>query len=71
MGFFTLRHKRLARKYSVGELKSGCSDSESALRMASYSGDKKALKRAMKVHGNFEYALLYKNTPEYNKRRKR
>ena len=70
MGFFTARHKRLARKYTASELKDGYRYSESELREAAESGDVKALKRAMKVHGNFEYALLYKNTPEYNKRRK-
>lgn len=70
MGFFTARHKRLARKYTASELKDGYRYSESELREAAESGDVKALKRAMKVHGNFEYALLYKNTPQYSKRRK-
>lgn len=70
MGFFTAKQKRLARNCSVRELENGYHDSESALRMASYRGDQKALKQAMKIHGNYEYALLYKNTPEYNKRRK-
>ena len=70
MGFFTARHKRLARKYTASELKDGYRYSESELREAAESGDVKALKRAMKVHGNFEYAMLYKNTPEYKKRRK-
>jgi hypothetical protein len=68
VGFFSSRQKKLARKYTMSELQSGYRDSESALRMAAYDGDTKALKRAMKVHGNLEYALLYKNTPEYNKR---
>lgn len=70
MGFFSRRQKRLARKYTVSELKSGYRYSENELKEAAESGDQKALKRAMKVHGNFEYALLYTNTPEYNKRRK-
>ena len=70
MGFFTARHKKLAKKYTVGELKTGYRDSEIELKLAANDGDKKALKRAMKVHGNFEYALLYTNTPEYKKRRK-
>lgn len=67
MGFFTARHKRLARKYTASELKDGYRYSESELREAAESGDVKALKRAMKVHGNFEYAMLYKNTPDYKK----
>ena len=70
MGFFSRRQKRLARKYTVGELKDGYHYSESELREAAENGDVKALKRAMKVHGNFEYAMLYKNTPDYKKRRK-
>ena len=68
MGFFTARHKRLARKYTASELKDGYRYSESELREAAESGDVKALKRAMKVHGNFEYAMLYKNTPDDKKR---
>ncbi|WP_251548498.1 hypothetical protein [Pumilibacter intestinalis] len=70
MGFFTLRHKKLAKKYSLSELKDGYRYSENELKEAAENGDIKAFKRAMKVHGNFEYAMLYKNTPEYNKRRK-
>ena len=70
MGFFTARHKRLARKYTASELKDGYRYSESELKEAAESGDVKALKRAMKVHGNFEYAMLYKNTPDYKKRQK-
>jgi hypothetical protein len=70
VGFFTAKQKRLARNCSFKELENGYRDSESALRMAAYKGDQKMLKQAMKVHGNYEYALLYKNTPEYNKRRK-
>ena len=54
MGFFTAKQKRLARNCSVRELENGYHDSESALRMASYSGDQKALKQAMKIHGNYE-----------------
>jgi hypothetical protein len=70
VGFFTAKHKKLADRCTVSELENGYRDSECALRMASYCGDTKALKEAMKAHSNYEYALLYKNTPEYNKRRK-
>lgn len=70
MGFFSRRQKRLARKYTASELKSCYHYSENELKEATESGDKKALKRAMKVHGNVEYAMLYKNTPEYKNRRK-
>lgn len=68
MGFFTAKQKRLARNCSIDELENGYRASESALRMASYSGNEKQLKKVMKQHGNYEYALLYKNTPQYNKR---
>lgn len=70
MGFFTAKHKSMARNNSLEDLQKGYKCSESALRMASYKGDKKALKEAMKVHGDFEYAMLYRNTPEFNKKRK-
>ena len=70
MGFFSRRQKRLARKYTAGELKSCYHYSENELREAAENGDKKALKRAMKVHGNIEYAMLFRCTPEYSKRRK-
>ncbi len=70
MGFFTAKQKRLARNCSITELENGYHASESALRLASYKGDEKELKKAMKQHGNYEYALLYKNTPQFNKRRR-
>lgn len=70
MGFFTAKHKSMARNNSLEDLQKGYKYSESALRMASYNGDKKALKEAMKVHGDFEYAMLYRNTPEFNKKKK-
>ena len=70
MRFFSRRQKRLARKYTASELRDGYRYSENELREAAENGDVKALKRAMKVHGNFEYAMLYKNAPDYKKRRK-
>ena len=68
MGFFSRRQKRLARNYTASELKDSYHYSENELKEAAASGDKKALKRAMKVHGNVEYAMLYKNTPDYKRR---
>ena len=70
MGFFTARHKRLARKYTASELKDGYRYSESELKEAAESGDVKALKRAINVHGNFDYDMLYKKTPVYKNRQK-
>ncbi len=68
MGFFTAKQKRMARKYSVRQLENGYLDTDHELRMASYEGNVKALKKVMKEHGDYEYALLYKNTPKYNKK---
>ena len=55
----------MAREKSIHQLMIGYHNSEEDLRNASIKGDKKALKRAMKTHGNYEYAMLYRNTPEY------
>ena len=68
MGFFTKKQKNLAKKCSMQELVRGYEISEINLERASYSGSEKQLKTAMKEHGNYEYALLYKNTPEYKKK---
>ena len=72
MAFFKKIHKRLALTNSKGSLEQAYHRSEENLRKASYSGNEKLLKKAMKSHGNYEYAMLYKNTPEYKvKRRKK
>lgn len=70
MGFFNSKQKKLARKCSTQDLMQGYKASESALRMASYSGNTKELKKAMKLHGYYEYAILYKNTPEFYRKKK-
>lgn len=70
MGFFTLKQKRMARKCSMRELVAGYDNSDFELERASYNGDKKALKQAMKKHQKYEYALLYRNTPQFKKKHK-
>ncbi len=70
MAFFKARHKKMAKRCSLRELQSGYERSEFNLERASYSGDTKALKKAMRDHGDFEYALLYRNTPKFKKKRK-
>lgn len=70
MGFFTRKQKQMAKKCSRQDLLYGYERSELNLERASYSGSQKDLKRAMKEHGNYEYALLYRNTPQYKKRKK-
>jgi hypothetical protein len=70
MGFFTSHQKNLAKKFSTEALEYGYHKSEDNLRKASQIGDTKLLKQEMKKHGNYEYALLYKNTPEYKRKQK-
>lgn len=71
MGFFTREQKKMAKKCTIRELQAGYESADFALERASYNGDKKGLKEAMKEHQKYEYALLYRNTPEYKKRRKK
>ena len=71
MGFFTANQKRMAKKCTIRELQAGYEKSDFALERASYNGDKKALKEAMKEHRKYEDALLYRNTPEFKKSRKK
>lgn len=70
MSFFTPKQKQMANK-SFYELNRGYQDADLALERASYSGNQKELKRAMKEHRKYEYALLYRNTPEFKKKHKK
>ena len=65
MAFFTKKQIKLAVKSSRQDLESAYRKSESQLRDAAYRGDRKLLKKTMREHGNYEYALLLKNTPEF------
>ena len=65
MGFFSRKQKKLALKTPRESLEKAYHESEQNLKRVANSGDEKALKKAMREHGNFEYAMLYKNTPEY------
>ena len=71
MGFFNSKQKKMAKYCTREQLQRGYHLSEQNLVEASKNGDMKRLKNAMKQHGNFEYALLYKNTPEYRKKCKK
>ncbi len=71
MGFFNRKQKRLARKMTEYELIRKYKESENKLKEASKLGKEKELKKAMREHGNCEYALLYRNTPEFNKKIKK
>ena len=58
--FFKNKEKELSRRLTVSELNSLYSISENKLRIACDSGNLKAIKKAMKVHHLYEYALLHK-----------
>ena len=68
MGFFTSKQKRMAKKCSLRELQQGYEQADLRLERASYSGDTKELNKAMAEHRKYEYAMLYRNTPEYKKK---
>lgn len=68
MGFFTGKQKKMAKKCSLYDLQRGYQNADLALERASYSGNQKELKNAMKEHRKYEYALLYRNTPEFKKK---
>ena len=70
MGFFNRKQKKLALNTTRESLEKAYHISEQNLIKASRSGNEKWLKTAMKQHGNFEYAMLYKNTPEYKAKQK-
>ncbi len=71
MNFFTRNQKHLASKCSLNELNRGYQNADLALERASYSGNQKELKQAMKEHRKYEYVLLYRNTPEFKKKHKK
>lgn len=71
MAFFTKKHKTMAKKCSFQELMAGYDNSEISLERASFNGSTKQLNKAMKEHRDYEYALLYRNTPKFKKQNKR
>ena len=71
MSFFNQKQKELALASSPGILRSGYELSEFALMKAALHGDETELKKAMKEHGDFEYALLFQQTPEFKKLKSR
>lgn len=67
MAFFKRKEKKLA-KCSYSTLQEGYKATEIGLKRACASGDEKAMHKAMKNHQAFEYALLYRSTPESKKK---
>lgn len=68
MAFFKRNQKKLALTCDRQSLERAYHISEDNLKKASQNGDAKWLKTAMKQHGDFEYAMLYQNTPEFKKK---
>ena len=68
MAFFSRKQKEMALQLSNESLADSYHRSEQKLKSVARSGNEKLLKKAMKEHGNYEYAMLYKNTPEYKKK---
>lgn len=68
MSFFKNSHKKLAKKNSQSYLINAYEKSEQELINIARTGNERALKNAMKEHGEYEYALLYKQTPQFRKK---
>ena len=71
MAFFKKKHKKLALSSSKEQLEKAYHKSEAKLKIASKTGNEKLLSSAMHEHGCYEYALLYKETPEYLRKKRR
>lgn len=67
MVFYSNRHKRLAKSTNTWDLKRAYEQSEKNLDRLARVGSNKDLKCAMKQHQDFEYALLYQQSPEFTK----
>lgn len=64
MSFFKREHKKLA-SCSYGVLNKCYHVSERNLKFAVASGDENKMRDAMSRHQLFEYAMLYRNSPEF------
>lgn len=61
MAFFKRSEKALAKERGFQSLRRDYERTEQALETAAKCGDLQGVKRAMKEHRKYEYALLYKN----------
>lgn len=68
MAFFKRKEKQLAKNKSYLELKQGYMSTERELQEAAKTGNVKLLSKAMQKHHDYEYALLYRTTPKFNKK---
>lgn len=65
---YSRKQKALALQNSSGSLKQAYEISERNLDYFARKGSTKDLNRAMQQHQDFEYALLYQQSPEYHKK---
>ncbi len=70
MVFFNKKQKQLAERHSASHLRTLYEFSEKQLLNSAKSGDLLALKEHMEKHRMFEYALLYKHTPEFKEKQR-
>lgn len=66
MSFFKGKHKKLALNNTKESLEQAYVKSERNLVRATRTGDEKEIRKAMKEHGAYEYAMLYTFSPEYD-----
>ena len=69
MFFFKSEEKRLAEKVPVAELKRRYEASEERLAKAARSGSLPQIKKEMRRHHKYEYALLYRDYVRNRQRR--
>ena len=65
---FSRKQKQLATKNVNSSLRNIYDLSEKRLEICAKKGSRKEMDKAMKLHQDVEYALLYQNTPEFKKR---
>ena len=71
MGFFKQSEKELAASTSRAALKWEYERTERNLERATYTGDIREVKKAMKEHHKYEYALLNQTYERARKRKQR
>ena len=63
--FFIDHQPNLDYQLKTGELRKKYKASEKELKQVAKTGNEVSLIKAMKKHGNFEYAMLFQKTPEF------
>ncbi len=68
VGFFSENQRKMAYKYTAGQLKKMYKLSEKDLKIVAEKGNEKYLEKVMERHRDVEYAMLFQKTPEFKKR---